>query len=273
MLGSESMLSPDHLSFQGFPIVDTNPWIVVSVVLSYLIGVFYFSSFWPFAGSRSWKISEISESGIEKNYGTTPLLLTLNGMNFGLTTVGFVVVSYMSGFGRATWKCSTLTDSLLDSSIKYAAYVYFLSSIADCSRPVIMICSGHSRNAPYHAVHATILMLFTYSFLRYDLNTVAMFFPYLDSIVSSFRNAYFILIDAAPSKEGHQTLRKIIIILQFLQSIALMTHSMYLLFVTKCVKISILIQLAFSTLGFAYNISKMISLPKAVDMKRTKKTN
>lgn len=260
MLSSELIVSTDHIFSQSFPITNWNPWTVFSLALVYLIGVFFYSHFSSTLSScqpPAFEKQKNSQHTIKKKYGITPLLLILNGMNFGLTTCGLGVIFYLTGFGWA-WNCSPLTDSLLDSSIKHLIYLFLPSYVADCMRPVILMKNGHFKNAIHHAFHSTTMILFIYTFLRYDSSAASVFLPLIDNFVSSIRNAYLILIDTASGKRSYRVIHNFVIYLQFIQSILLLCHSIYILFVIKCQKISIFIQLIFSILALAYNTSKII---------------
>lgn len=203
----------------------------------------------------------MSESGDGKPYQITPALIALNGTSFALNAAGFFIVATLTNFGQIGFRCDPFGSSLLSFSMRYAGFAHLLLLVLDAFRPIFMICSGHDRNSKCYSLHRSCLIVFYYAALRFETNTACEFFIFTETVVGSFRDAYFILINAAPSKQKYRKLRILVIVLQFLQNLPLIFHLLSA-WTMGCVVPAVLAETGFVAMSLAYNTGKLLEMRK-----------
>lgn len=237
------LIEKDEIS-STFPLFESANKFFLLIIVHFIVSVFVI----PIC------IKNINRKLVQSfSYYAVPSLVFLNGTSFALHLAGSFIVLSINGLDHLSSRCERLTDSLLHNSIRYAGYAYFLITMINTLKPVLLMLSGHGKKVIYSTLHSLMIMIFVYTALVYHPTTAILFFPQTEGVVGILREAYFILTHSSTKPNSYSNLRKTVIYLSIGQSIVLLLNGIKMAF--NCATISWLVQLIFAFFMFTHHLS------------------
>lgn len=155
-----------------------------------------------------------------------PLMIVLNGLQFGAYGCGIMLIGYGINFGWDAWRChqSPSNDSFRDEVFLRIAYVLFCMRLLESTTPIIMVLrKKHDQHPLLHAVYNGVYLTIIYHCINRYYKEVVYMYPYTDAMKIALRSAYYSLTLPGPPFQRHAGRKRYITAI----SLAIVLYNVY----------------------------------------------
>lgn len=202
--------------YQGFPVFS------VLIVISSLIATKLLLPLWMSTQSTS--------------YDTRPGMFMINGIDFGISVCGSLLIYFSSPTPAVGFNCVPLSATdFRHIAYRYAGIAYFFVLLTGLGRPMLRVLRHQSKGVNALTVQSIFLPFYIYYILFWECTEAALFLPFVETAVGSLRAGYFILTistDNNPTK--YSNFRRIVVTAQIFKGFALIAHVTALFFHPTC---------------------------------------
>lgn len=191
--------------YQGFPFVS------VFIVISSIILTKFILPIWM--------------SKRKEPYDTRPVMFMINGVDFGISICGSLLIYFSSPTRLVGFTCKPLSlDDFTHIAYRYAGVAYFFVLLTMLIRPMLRVLRHQTKGVNALTLHSIFLPFYVYYILFWECTEAALFLPFIETAVGSLRAGYFILTISTDNSAKYTTFRRFVIMAQIILGFSLLFH-------------------------------------------------
>lgn len=156
-----------------------------------------------------------------------PILVVLNGLQFGAYGCGILVIGYVINYGSEAWQCDAIpTHVFKDEVFLRVGYALFCLRLLELTTPLVMVMREKPSQKPMmQTLYSYFYLFLIYHAMNRYTKEIMYMYPLADGVKIALRSAYYGLRSPGSTLGQFSKLKKIVLYVSLAMSILCAFHS------------------------------------------------